>query len=172
MLRIVKNYINGGGTMYPVYADKIIVSIVKDKLFSWKITDRDWWFLDYNKLERAYQDKGFDVVIDASARFGIKVLENDTAEAFMKKTKFFSVTKEELREMIQESKKEEILAFIPSIYVNFDEKIFISFYPEPESFEEFVPDGWKGDYYNFMDLIPHKEKYWIDDNGNNIFERR
>lgn len=35
-------------------------------------------------------------------------------------------------------------------------------YPEYESFEKYVPKGWKGKYQYFNDIIPAEYRYWED----------
>ncbi|MBQ6462179.1 MAG: hypothetical protein IJJ59_02505 [Pseudobutyrivibrio sp.] len=54
------------------------------------------------------------------------------------------------------------LAYNPSLYIDFDNKQLISYYAEPESFEDFVPDGWTGEYREFENQIPENQKYWIN----------
>jgi hypothetical protein len=39
----------------------------------------------------------------------------------------------------------------------------MSYFPEPASFENFIPDGWKGFYENFLDKVPMQERYWVID---------
>ena len=41
-------------------------------------------------------------------------------------------------------------------------------YVEPESFEDFVPDGWNGKYHNFALEIPQNQRCWIAQNGRNL----
>jgi len=54
--------------------------------------------------------------------------------------------------------------------VDFDEKTFYLLFPEPASFEEYVPSGWKGTYEDFTGLIPKIEKYWVNKDGENLLE--
>lgn len=42
-------------------------------------------------------------------------------------------------------------------------------YPELASFEDYVPEGWSGKYIDFTDIIPRKEKYWLNQSNENIF---
>ena len=60
------------------------------------------------------------------------------------------------------------LAYNPSILIDFENRVFISYYAEPESFEAFVPDGWIGKYQDFTEEIPEKQRYWMDENGKNL----
>ena len=66
-----------------------------------------------------------------------------------------AVTNENVVEWyILEKDYNEKLAYNPSILIDFDNRIFMSHYAEPESFEFFVPDGWEGKYRNFEMDIP------------------
>ncbi|BCN32368.1 hypothetical protein [Anaeromicropila herbilytica] len=73
----------------------------------------------------------------------------------------FLVKSEELTNIIINNEYEHISDLIPSIYINFNKKILISNFPEPASYQEFIPDDWKGEYDSFSDLIPENQKYWL-----------
>ena len=45
-------------------------------------------------------------------------------------------------------------------------------YVEPESFEDFVPDGWNGKYHNFALEIPQNQRCWIAQNGRNLIREQ
>ena len=42
----------------------------------------------------------------------------------------------------------------PSLYVDFDKKLFYSMYVEPASYEDYTPVGWDAKYNSFLDIIP------------------
>ena len=69
--------------MKPVYAENIIVAIVNEKSFEWYILEKDFCFLDYTKLEEAYQKKGYKITVDDTQRFGIKILNDSTKKYFL-----------------------------------------------------------------------------------------
>lgn len=155
--------------MKPIYAENIVVAIKSDNFIEWYILEKDFCFLDYTKLEKEYKKKGYDIVIDDTPRFGIKVLNELTKRFFLDKIEGYKVDTEELRKMlIYEKKYNEKLAYNPSILIDFDNRILISHYSEPESFEFFVPDGWDGKYQNFENDIPLIQRYWLDKNGGNL----
>ena len=57
----------------------------------------------------------------------------------------YMISTDELRKMMSmESDPGEILAYNPSVLIDFDKKILLSYYPEYMSFEDFVPEGWTG----------------------------
>lgn len=105
---------------------------------------------------------------DFSDRFNIAVVNEDTAEDFLQKLNDFEVGTEELRKMLEQRTYSHISDMLPSLYVDFDDKELTSYYPEPASYELYVPKGWLGKYEQFIEVIPEDYRYWIID-GNNIF---
>lgn len=155
--------------MKPIYAEKIVVAIKNDNFIEWYILEKDFCFLDYTKLENEYIKKGYKIVIDDTPRFGIKVINELTKRFFLDKIEQYKVATEELKKMlIHEKEYSEKLAYNPSILIDFDNRILISQYSEPESFEYFVPDGWNGKYQNFEKDIPLIQRYWLDENGKTL----
>ncbi|WP_229106816.1 hypothetical protein [Paenibacillus sp. 1001270B_150601_E10] len=143
----------------PEYAQNLIVGVVFQNIWTWFITEREYWFLN----------------VEMEDRFGIKVLDQNTAEDFIHKIDEYKVSTQELTRMLVELKEafqtyDEVLEFLPTIYVDFDKKEFYSLYPEPMSFEDYVPEGWIGKYLDFYELVPLEERYWMIDQIN-LFER-
>lgn len=136
--------------------------------------------------ERAFLARGWNRPIsDGSAyRFGIAILNEETAESFLTQIEDLRVPASALSDMmlVQKHMYEEygsldsleydndILDFSSCFLVDFDRRQFLSFYPEMINFERYVPDGWTGVYTNFLAEIPQEERYWIVD-GYNLFER-
>ena len=105
-------------------------------------------------------------------RFGIKVVNEFSQITFLDEIKKYKITTKELKKMLMnESNYDEKLAYNPSILIDFDNKILTSHYAEPESFEDFVPNGWKGKYQDFTGDIPENQRYWIDENGLSMIRR-
>lgn len=160
----------------PMYAENVIVGVVYNNVWQWYVTKKDLWFLDYKKLEKAYLDKGFDIqdIIDDNERIGVKVLNKENVKIFLSNIEEYLVTTDELNSMLKIKAKskgdfDDLLDFCPSLFVDFDSKRLFSMFPEPASFEDYVPEGWIGEYVDFTNLVPDKEKYWLDDNNKNIF---
>lgn len=157
--------------MRPKYAERLVVAIKQNKCLEWYILEKDYCFMDYNKWDRAWRKKGYEVYSDNTRRFGIDVINEFTINSFLAFIAENKVTSAKLKKMlIEELDYEEKLAYNPSVLMDFDKKVFFSFYAEPESYEEFVPDGWKGVYHDFQQFIPKEMRYWIDEKGRNLIK--
>ncbi|MDN4523977.1 hypothetical protein [Fictibacillus fluitans] len=154
----------------PEYAEMIIVLVRYKSLYQWYVTDKEIWYLDLKKLISSYRQKGFEVhnPDDFSDRFDIAVVNENTAEEFLQRISGFQVSHEELRKMLVQKTYHDVLDMQPSLYVNFDEKELISSFPEPASYEHYVPYGWLGKYEQFTEEVPINNRYWII-NGENLF---
>ncbi|MEM5620756.1 hypothetical protein AAHB56_02565 [Bacillus thuringiensis] len=159
----------------PLYAENIIVAVIYKNEFKWYVTDKELWFLDYIKLGNAYKNLGVSIEDneEPGEGNGIQVLNNENVEVFLLRINKYNVTKEELTYLLLENIKskhagEDLLDFSPVLLINFDNKILYSMFPEPASYENYVPKDWIGTYEDFTKFIPTAEKYWIDKFNNNL----
>jgi len=68
----------------PEYAQNIVVGVIFQRTFAWYVTDKEYWYLDYPKFDRASQASGPPKTYpNDSYRFGIPVLNETTAERFL-----------------------------------------------------------------------------------------
>ncbi|EPY2273416.1 hypothetical protein ACXAUS_002278 [Clostridium sporogenes] len=160
----------------PLYAENIIVAVIYNNGFKWYVTDKELWFLDYNKLDNECGNLGISVEdeYEADEREGIKVLNSENIDIFLQRINKDIATKEDLKCFLckcikNKTERDEILNYSPVLLVDFDDKILYSMFPEPASYEEYVPEEWKGKYEDFTELIPESQKYWIDEFNNNLF---
>lgn len=160
----------------PLYAENIIVAVIYKDEFKWYVTDKELWFLDYNKLDNESEtlDIGVEEEYEADERKGIKILNRDNADIFLQRINKDIATTEELNSLLckcieSRTESDEILNYSPVLLVNFDDEILYSMFPEPESYEEYVPKEWSSKYEEFTELIPKSQKYWIDKFNNNLF---
>ncbi|EMI9090909.1 hypothetical protein COD05_29055 [Bacillus cereus] len=159
----------------PLYAENIIVAVIYKNEFRWYVTDKELWFLDYDKLDHAYKNLGVSIEDNGETeeRNGIQVLNNENVEVFLLRINQYKTTKEEINYLLLENIKrknagEDLLDFSPVLLINFDNKILYSMFPEPASYENYVPKDWIGTYEDFIEFIPTSEKYWIDKFNNNL----
>lgn len=158
------------------YGENIIVAVVYCSTWSWYITEKDIWYLDLPMLENAILMAGRRVfnLGDYSSRFDIPVLNEVTASDFLSNIADLKVDVSKLRRILlsalqdSEDKRETIIEYIPSLLVNFDDKTLFSLFPEPASFEKFVPMGWQGVYDDFLNIVPNQERYWMNENINHF----
>lgn len=160
----------------PPYAENIIVAVIYNNEFKWYVTDKELCFLDYNKLDNAYRNSGISIQDnnEPEERSGIKVVVNENVDVFLQRINKYIATKEELNYLLLEnieskSEGEDLLDLSPVLLIDFNNKRLYSMFPEPASYEEYVPKGWSGKYKDFTELIPKSEKYWIDKFNNNLF---
>ena len=151
----------------PEYAQNIIVGVLFRNTFSWYITDKKYWYLDYTKYDSALLASGFkgSDIGDYSGRFHIAILNEDTAEQFLShiadKRVLASVLSQMRSARIEANSQDDLLDFSPCLFVNFDQRQLFSQYPEMIRFEIYIPNGWIGIYRDFTSEIPPDARYWI-----------
>lgn len=141
----------------PEYAQNTIAGVLFRGTFCWYVTEREYWFLN----------------VEMEERFGIEILNEETAAAFLQAIQDERVTAAELRDRLYQFRKQhqegdEWLKFVPSFLVDFDQRQFCSMFPEPASFEHYMPQGWVGSYVDFLDRVPEEQRYW-EMNGRSLF---
>lgn len=148
----------------------IVVCTKHNASYVWFISDREYWFLDYEKF-----CKSFDPLdTDYSTRFDIGILDESSFEVFMKKASSYICTTAVLEEgfgkYIPLSDWDTCSHLFPSIFIDFDSKKLYSVYQESMSFENYVPKKWEGFYEDFYEIIPQHEKYWVIDGKDHFKE--
>lgn len=156
----------------PEYCENIVVGVIYKGIFEWYVTPNDLWQMDLIMLYDAYVKKFTemgrsqkrieseigDIDKFCSYRFGIKVLDTDTAPIFLQKILKYRTDTAELKEWFDiEDDKSNVY---PILLVNFDKKQLVSYCPEPLGFESSVPSCWKGEYRSFLGDVPENKVYW------------
>jgi len=131
-----------------------IVFAKKDGHYSWHYNTIGHWIMEY-----------------WASYIGV---EEDVENAYYEFMKTCEVGSEELKESIvrylSESEADYTNHLMPSFYIDFDNKIFISDFYDL-ALEDRVIEGWTGYFKKFIDLIPEKLQYWMAD-GENIITNR
>lgn len=154
--------------LQPNYMENIIVGIIFNSQFSWYVTDKELWFLDYSKMIVFFEKKGIKVNIDYidNRRKNTIILDTENVSEFLTLIATNKVTANELNynllANITEIDDTWKFNYRPSLYINFDKKILYSNYSEPASYEDYVPNLWEAKYEPFDDFIPNDQKYWLD----------
>lgn len=155
----------------PIYDEKIIVGVVYNNTFNWYITDKYVWLLNLQNFNNDELASYFSNPEVSKIRNNLITISHDNANIFINNLKDYKVTSQEIQDAILYDKfqTEELEQYFPTLLIDFDKQCLYSQFPEPLNFEEYVPNGWKGEYKDFTNLIPQNQKYWLI-NDTNIFE--
>jgi hypothetical protein len=162
----------------PKYAENIIVAVVQRREWAWYISARDLWLMDWRRWAEAWGQNPDET--DYSGRFGIQVLDVNTARPFFQQMGQYRVTTGYLRNLVGKvydykslqgfsaQEQAELLAdlwhLIPSLLLDFDNKTFTSNYPEADFTPElFIPDGWAVKEASLFESVPKEQRYWVVD---------
>jgi hypothetical protein len=150
----------------------VVVAVRHDGRIRWFRSDRDLWVLDVNKWRNEFISHGYDVPeFTQSYRFGIHVIDQQTAARFLEHMSKFEVPRDELS--IELAKRFtsarswwDVKDLFPIMFVDFDARKVAAFYSEGTPMERYVPEGWSGEFIDFAteypeQVFPAKEKFWI-----------
>ncbi|EOP72617.1 hypothetical protein KOW_01185 [Bacillus cereus VDM006] len=150
----------------PLYTKNVIVGIKYKNKFNWYITEPDLWYLDYNQAGYAPDEY-------AEERKDISILNENTIDNFLERIEKYEVFTEEIRSNflseLSNNGEETIYDYNPCFLIDFDDLNFHSNYPELISFEEYIPNNWKGYLQHFDKQIPCEYRYWEYKNKNYLF---
>ena len=161
----------------PVYAENIIVGVLWKDMFIWYVADKELWFLDYRKLDKAYGiTQRNELDSEPEERKGLYILDSNNIEKFLDNITDNLYSSNELQNLLMKQwtfmiDTDELLNFSPSLYIDFNKKLFFSLYPEPASYEDYLPDKWVGKYCDFLELVPEKFRYWQNNKGINLLNK-
>ena len=86
-------------------------------------------------------------------------IEEDNVLLFLKRIEEDECSTGNLKKLFLQNQEED--DYKPSLYVDFDKKLFYSMYIEPASYEDYTPVGWNAKYKSFLDIIPVEKCYWV-----------
>lgn len=140
--------------------EQFIIYVVYKGCGKWYISDKEIWYLDYQKRIEAYRKRGYEIkeeYIDEERR-DLLYVDEKNALLFLKRIEEDECSTGDLKELFLQNQEED--DYMPSLYVNFDKKLLCSMYMEPASYEHYVPVGWIGKFKKFFDIIPEEKCYW------------
>lgn len=149
-----------------VHYDNVVVLIKYNGEHQYYVSDKELWILDLKKLEEAFEIIGYDINPLEDERIRFDILAKRQYSVYKDKITKYKVSYEELSDyyqLFQLTKKPEddIREILPVFYIDFDKKIFYSFYTKPDSYEEYIPEGWEGLLIDdFEKVIPSNMVYW------------
>lgn len=161
----------------PDGVDAYLVGIIWQGEYNHYVLPRIMLYLDY----RAYLLEVFPgctpenlQCTDIGERFSIYTVDQEHEEQYLRCIEPYKRSCERLREEIQLCLDPvELGCYTTEIIIDFDKKTLRSCDLQDKlHLECFVPKGWQGEYKWFDDLeeIPPEKRYWIDENGKNLFE--
>lgn len=150
--------------------DKVIVLIKHENMFAWYVSEKELWVLDSKKLSEDFKIKlkqlGKDIEVDIidEEREELEILDESNIKVFKQRMKKDRVTYDELEKFFNSHPEElhyrNAKEICPDFYIDFDGKIFYSYYIEPNFYEYYVPEGWRGIRDNQIDKdILDRAKY-------------
>lgn len=140
--------------------EQFIVYVIFNGSGKWYISDKDIWYLDYNKWIDAYRKVGYEInreYLDERRR-DLLCLDGKSVVHFLKRMEADECSSQDLQELFFANSGDT--GYKPSLYVDFDSKVLYSMYMEPASYEDYAPSGWCAKYMNFLNLIPTNKRYW------------
>lgn len=162
--------------LVPNSVDALLVGIIRHGEYNHYVLPKILLYLDY----RAYLLEAFPGRVpealkwtDIGDRFNIYTVDEEHEELYIRCIEPYKRSCERLREEIQMCvNRLELGDYTTEVIIDFDRKMLRSCELQATPFECFVPEGWLGEYKWFDDQeeIPPEKRYWIDENGRNLFE--
>lgn len=147
----------------PICSNNIVVLVRIDGMYTWFLNEKTIWVMDYVSWGKMF---GGDIQLPPE-RKDVPILTKETWEIFKNLHRDAIVSVDQLKELVISNLPidswEEKGELFPSLYLNFDDEVLYSVYPEYPLFDKYVSPGWKGNYGDFYELIPESEKYWVVD---------
>jgi len=146
-----------------VYPEDLVVYVRRRNQWFYYASYKNHWIMDQVAWGKSFEKSGFPSDGDYSERFDIPILNEQTADTFLEAVRECRYTRDEMRSAYLAALDvsiEEAELYMPALWVDFDDKKLISYYPEPFSFEHFVPEGWEGLYQSFIENLPREIWYW------------
>lgn len=139
---------------------EMIIYVIYNGEGKWLISDKEIWYFDYKKRIQEYEKRGYEIKeewIDARRR-DLLYIDDSNFLIFLKRVEADICSTEDLHNLFLMNQDD--VNYKPSLYVDFDKKIFYSIYSEPASYENYAPKGWISKYEDFFDMIPIEQQYW------------
>lgn len=150
-----------------------VTAIVRrNGLLRWYRSDVDLWVLDAEAWRQEFLNAGYEVpAFNDKFRFGVKQVNEKTADQFLAGMEGFQISVQELTEELLSRVPTaaswwDVKDLFPVIFVDFDRKTVGAFYSEGVRLERYVPSGWHGEFVDFCmdysaEVFPRQSKFWL-----------
>ena len=137
-----------------------VVALIRYKSeYTYFSAESDYWFLDQYMVKDAFEKNGHVFPeIPAEFRNGMLQVRPCDGEGFLNALRNAGSCVSEFKVEADSIRLEHEL--LPSVLIDFDERVFKSFHPEPYGFEKYAGEGWNSSYTNFHDEVPLALRYW------------
>jgi hypothetical protein len=140
-------------------------------------SEEELWVMDWNAWHNAFTSHGYNAPAPNPAdRFGILVVEESTADAFMNGISTSKLEEDWLRNQLRSRSPnldwDKDAHLFPRVMINFDSRTVFSINAEGIQYDLYVPEDWQGISADFYALIPESHRYWIDGRKNYLDECR
>ena len=162
--------------MSDLEVELVVIVVGYQGQFDWYRSDRELWVLDRNKWHDEFISYGHIVPEDLdSDRFGIHIVNEKTARNFLDCMSDFEVDKDLLSIELAKGYTSarswwDVKDLFPIMFVDFDNYKVAAFYYEGIPMERYIPDGWTGEFIDFLteypeEFFPKKEKFWVKEDS-------
>lgn len=151
----------------PEMAGNVVILVAHKRQFFWYVSEKELWIMNLLKLDNAFRIKsGLQKIATTEAedeRRGFELLNEENISDFQEVIKSYQVSYKELEEYYDVYSElyldNEEFEVNPSFYLNFDDRVFYSFFLEPGSYEHYIPENWAGIFRtNPNEFVPKEAK--------------
>ncbi len=147
--------------MIPSFNNNVIVGIKFNNVFNWYLAPKILWALNLDKAQNTDKIKYVNLI--NKVRKNLEVLNNENFNEFLLNLEPLKLNVLEFKKNIKEIVNFDINFiedFVPSIFIDVDDKIFYVIKPIYEYFVNTIPSKWKILDDDFLEKIDPKYYYW------------
>lgn len=147
--------------MLPSFNNNVIVGIKFNNVFNWYLAPKILWALNLDKAQNTDKIKYVNLI--NKVRKNLEVLNNENFNEFLLNLEPLKLNVLEFKKNINGIVSFDINFiedFVPSIFIDVDDKIFYVVKPIYEYFVNTIPSKWKISDDDFLEKIDPKYYYW------------
>lgn len=147
--------------MLPSFNNNVIVGIKFNNVFNWYLAPKILWALNLDKAQNTDKIKYVNLI--NKVRKNLEVLNNENFNEFLLNLEPLKLNVLEFKKNIKEIVNFDINFiedFVPSIFIDVDDKTFYVIKPIYEYFVNTIPSKWKILDDDFLEKIDPKYYYW------------